>query len=88
MNTLQTITLRNAVGARATGCSGNSYSDASYQIVAATGGIQSGSGTLTGLVGAPCGLDLRAGDLSFDLDLAQAAGSNASATIQVTVTGI
>ncbi|MEM8765993.1 MAG: hypothetical protein AAGE43_01010 [Pseudomonadota bacterium] len=88
VTTRQTITLRNAVGARATGCPGNSYSDASYQIVATSGGIQAGSGSITGLVGAPCGLALRAGDLSFDLDLAEAAGSNASATIQVTVTGI
>ena len=88
INTQQTITLRNAVGARATGCVGNSYSGASYQVVAATGGIQTGSGSITGLAGASCGLDLRTGDLSFDLDLAQAAGTSASATIQITVTGI
>ena len=85
---VQTITLQNAVAVRATGCSGNTYTNASYQIVSTSGGIQPGSGNIPGLVGASCGLDFRYGDLSFDLDLAQATSANATATIEITVTGI
>ncbi len=85
---VQTVTLQNAVAVRATGCSGNTYTSASYQIVNPTGGIQPGAGNIGGLLGASCGLDFRYGDLSFDLDLAQASNANATATIQITVTGI
>lgn len=85
---VQTVTLQNAVAVRATGCSGNTYTNASYQIVSTSGGIQPGSGNIPGLVGASCGLDFRYGDLSFDLDLAQATSANATATIEITVTGI
>lgn len=86
--TVQTVTLRNAIGARAAGCSGDTYSTADYQIVTASGGIRLGGGVISGLAGQSCGLALRTGDLSFDLDLARAAGSSGSATIQITVTGI
>jgi hypothetical protein len=88
VSTVQTITLRNAVGARATGCPGDTYSTASYQIISATGGIGLSNGPVTGIANQPCGLDLRTGDLSFELDLAQATGTTGSATIQITVTGI
>ncbi len=87
---VQTITLRDAVAVRATGCSGGIYDTASYQILNAVGGVQAGGGIINGIQNAPCGLDIRAGDLSFDLDLnqADAVTGSASATIQITVTGL
>ena len=87
---IQTITLRDAVAVRATGCSGDIYDTASYQILNAVGGVQPRSGIINGIQNAPCGLDIRSGDLSFDLDLNQvdAVTGSASATIQITVTGL
>ncbi len=87
---LQTITLRDAVAVRATGCSGDIYDTASYQVLNAVGGVQPRSGIINGIQNAPCGLDIRSGDLSFDLDLSQvdAVTGSASATIQITVTGL
>ena len=87
---VQTITLRDAVAVRATGCSGDIYDTATYQILNPVGGVQPRSGTIAGIQNAPCGLDLRSGDLSFDLDLSQVdtATGSASATIQITVTGL
>lgn len=90
LNPIQTITLRDAVAARATGCSGDVYDTASYQILNPVGGVLARSGIINGIQSAPCGLDIRSGDLSFDLDLNQidAVTGNASATIQITVTGL
>jgi hypothetical protein len=90
VNPVQTITLRDAVAVRATGCSGGVYDLATYQILNVVGGVQPASGIINGIQGAPCGLDLRSGDLSFDLDLSQADAvtGDASATIQITVTGL
>jgi len=87
---IQTITLRDAVAVRATGCSGDVYDTASYQIRSAIGGVLPGNGPIAGIQSAPCGMDLRSGDLSFDLDLGQldAVTGTASATIQITVTGL
>ncbi|MGE0624000.1 MAG: hypothetical protein AB7I04_06210 [Pseudomonadales bacterium] len=87
---LQTITLRNAVGVRAVGCSGNRYDSATYQVLNPTGGVRSGSGVLDGIQNQPCGLDLRSGDLAFALDLTQVdpSAGRASATLQITVTGL
>lgn len=86
---IRTVTLNDAVGARATGCAGGVYSTASYQILNPLGGIQAGSGTITEIQNSACGFDLRTGDLSFDLDLNSiSATSNASATIQITVVGL
>ncbi|MCZ6855439.1 MAG: hypothetical protein O7G86_16130 [Gammaproteobacteria bacterium] len=85
----RTITLNDAVGARATGCAGGVYGTASYQILNPLGGIQAGSGTITEIQSSACGFDLRTGDLSVDLDLNSiSATSNASATIQITVVGL
>ncbi len=88
VNTIQTVTLRDAVGARATGCVTGSYDTATYNVLNVTGGIQPGSGPIGGLQGSPCSLNLSTGDLQFDMDLNQAATTGASATIQITVTGI
>ncbi len=90
LDPIQTITLRDAVAARATGCSGGTYDTASYRILNATGGVQARSGIINGIQSAPCGLDIRSGDLSFDLDLSRvdAVTGSASATIQITVTGL
>jgi hypothetical protein len=87
---IQTITLRDAVAVRATGCSGDIYDTASYQVLNPVGGVQPRSGIINGIQSAPCGLDIRSGDLSFDLDLNQvdAVTGSASATIQITVTGL
>ena len=87
---VQTITLRDAIAVRATGCAGDRYDTASYQILNVVGGVQPASGVISGIQSAPCGLDLRSGDLSFDLDLTQADAvtGSASATIQITVTGL
>ena len=86
---IRTITLDDAVGVRATGCSGGVYDTASYQILNPSGGIQPGNGVIAGIQSSPCGLDLRTGDLAFDLDLNSIdAVSNASATIQITVVGL
>ena len=87
---IQTITLRDAVAVRATGCSGDVYDTASYQVLNTVGGVQPSSGVITGIQNAPCGLDVRSGDLSFDLDLNQVdtVTGSASATIQITVTGL
>lgn len=87
---VQTITLRNAVAVRATGCSNGTYDSATYQIRNAAGGIRNSSGTIGGIQSAACGMDLRMGDLSFDLDLSRtdATAGNASATFQITVTGL
>lgn len=87
---VQTITLRNAVAVRATGCANNLYDTATYQILNAVGGIQNGNGVIAGIQNTACGMDLRAGDLSFDLDLGQvdAVTGTASATFQITVTGL
>lgn len=86
---VQTITLSNAVGARAIGCSGNQYETATYQVLG-VGGIQDSSGVLSAIQNAACGMELRTGDLSFDLDLTQVdtVTGTASATIQITVTGL
>ena len=90
VNPVQTITLRNAVAVRAAGCSGGIYDNAVYQVLNTVGGVQAANGVISGIQSAPCGLDLRSGDLSFDLDLSQveAATGSASATIQITVTGL
>lgn len=87
---VQTITLQNAVGVRATGCSNNRYDTATFQTISTGGGVQPTSGAIPGIQGASCGLDLRTGDLSIDLDLSQvdAVTGIASATIQITVTGL
>ena len=89
-NPVQTITLRDAVAVRAAGCSGGIYDNAVYQVLDTVGGVQAANGVISGIQSAPCGLDLRSGDLSFDLDLSQveAATGTASATIQITVTGL
>ncbi|HEY5644538.1 MAG TPA: hypothetical protein VIS76_01225 [Pseudomonadales bacterium] len=86
--TLQTITLQNAVGARATGCATGTYQTATYEVLNGTGGIQPGFGPISGIQGVACGLDLSTGDLQFDLDLNQTMSAGATATIQITVTGI
>lgn len=87
--TTRTITLNDAVGARATGCGGGVYDTATYQILNPTGGIQTGNGVISGIQSSPCGLDLRTGDLAFDLDLnAIDSAINASATIQITIVGL
>ncbi len=87
---IQTITLRDAVAVRATGCSGDIYDTASYQILNPVGGVLPTNGIISGIQNAPCGLDIRSGDLSFDLDLNQVdtVTGSASATIQITVTGL
>lgn len=89
-NPLQTINLRGAIGVRGIGCAGGIYGTATYEIVTAVGGIQTASGNLSGIQNAPCGLTLRTGDLPIELDLTQldSASGRASATIQVTVTGL
>jgi hypothetical protein len=90
LDPIQTITLRDAVAVRATGCSGDIYDTATYQILNTIGGVQPRNGVINGIQNAPCGLDIRSGDLSFDLDLNQvdAVTGSASATIQITVTGL
>jgi len=88
VNTRQTVTFRDAVGARATGCLTGTFDTATFQVLSTTGGIQPGTGPIAGIQGAPCTLDLTTGDLWFDLDLSQATSNGASATIQITVTGI
>jgi len=88
LSTLQTVTFHDAVGARATGCTTGTFDTATFQVLNTSGGIQPGTGPITGIQGAPCTLDLTTGDLWFDLDLSQAASNGASATIQITVTGI
>jgi hypothetical protein len=89
-NPLQTINLRDAIGVRGIGCVGGIYGTATYEILSAVGGIQTDSGNLSGIQNAPCGMALRTGDLPIDLDLTQfdSASGRASATIQVTVTGL
>jgi len=88
ISALQTVTFRDAVGARATGCASGTFDTATFQVLNTTGGIQPGTGSIAGIQGVPCTLDLTTGDLWFDLDLNQAASSGASATIQITVTGL
>lgn len=87
---VQIITLRNAVGVRATGCAGNRYSTATFQVLNPVGGVQPGNGVLAGIQNQPCGLNLRSGDLSLALDLTQVdpASGRASASLQITVTGL
>ena len=86
---LQTVSLQNAVGARALGCAGGVYDTATYQVLNPTGGIQASNGVITGIQNNACGFDLRSGDLSFELDLNSIDSStNATATIQITVTGL
>jgi hypothetical protein len=87
---IQTITLRDAIGARAMGCSGNVYDTATYQVLNPVGGILPGGGVLTGIQSQPCGLTMRTGDLPLSLDLTglDPVTRRASATIQITVTGL
>jgi len=89
-NPLQTINLRGAIGARGVGCAGGIYGTATYEIVTAVGGIQTASGIISGIQNSPCSMTLRTGDLPVDLDLTQldSATGRASATIQITVTGL
>ena len=86
---VQTITLRNAVGARAVGCSGDVYGTATYQILNPIGGIQARSGVIAGIQNQSCGFVIRTGDLAFDLDLNIAnSNTNATASIQIIVVGL
>ena len=86
---VQTITLRNAVGVRAVGCSGDVYDTATYQILNPIGGIQARSGVIAGIQNQSCGFVMRMGDLAFDLDLNIAnSNTNATASIQITVVGL
>jgi hypothetical protein len=54
------------------------------------GGILPGGGVLTGIQSQPCGLTMRTGDLPLSLDLTglDPVTRRASATIQITVTGL
>ncbi|MCZ6659538.1 MAG: hypothetical protein O7C67_19810 [Gammaproteobacteria bacterium] len=87
-----TVTLQNVVGARAIGCGGGIYAEASFDVSNTTGGILPSTGTINDIQGQPCNFNLVSGDVQVQLDLNAATfnggTAQASAQIQVTITGL
>ena len=84
-NTTATVTVQNAVGVRALGCT--TYTG-SYIGGVSDPGVTITAGPLVGINTLPCSMTMTTGDLAFDVDFTAVTTDPVSAVFDVTIAGV